>query len=72
VKQRTLKIEIHELERTTQNIKEELITDMESLRRKNQTEILEFKSPYSKMKITVEGHCCRPEQLEDRFLNLED
>jgi hypothetical protein len=33
---------IKELKRTTQNIKEELITDLKNLRRKNQTEILEI------------------------------
>jgi hypothetical protein len=32
---------------TTQNIKEELNKDMENLRRKNQTEIMEIKSPFS-------------------------
>jgi uncharacterized phage infection (PIP) family protein YhgE len=39
----TIKREIHELKRTTKIIKEELITDLENLRRKNQTEILETK-----------------------------
>jgi hypothetical protein len=32
---------MHELKRTTQIIKEELNKDMENLRRRNQTEILE-------------------------------
>jgi hypothetical protein len=41
-----MKREIHELKRTTQSIKE----DLESLRRKNQTEILEIKGPYSQTK----------------------
>jgi hypothetical protein len=41
---------------TKQIIKEELITDLEILRKKNQTEILEIKSPYRQTKNTVEGH----------------
>jgi hypothetical protein len=41
---------------TTQNIKEELNKDMENLRQKNQTEILEIKSPFSQTKNIVEGH----------------
>jgi gas vesicle protein len=41
----TIKREVHEFKRATQNIKEELITDLENLRRKNQTEILEINSP---------------------------
>jgi hypothetical protein len=32
---------------TTQNTKEELNKDMEKLRKKSQTEILEVKSPFS-------------------------
>jgi chromosome segregation ATPase len=68
----TIKTEIHELKRTTQIIKEELITDMENLRRKNQTEILEIKSPYSQTKSTMEGHASRPEQVEDRISELKD
>jgi hypothetical protein len=47
---------------TTQNIKEELNKDMESLRKKNQTEILEIKSPFSQTKNTVEAHSSRLEQ----------
>jgi hypothetical protein len=35
---------------TTQNIKGELNKDMESLRKKNQTEILEIKSSFSQTK----------------------
>jgi hypothetical protein len=45
--------------------------DLENLRRKNQTEILEIKSPY-KTKNTVEGHSRRLEQVEDRISELED
>jgi hypothetical protein len=47
------KREIHELKRNTQIIKEELITDLENLRRMNQTEIQEIKSPCSQIKNTV-------------------
>jgi chromosome segregation ATPase len=39
---------------------------------KNQTEILEIKSPYSQTKNTVEGHSRRLEQVEDRISELED
>jgi hypothetical protein len=44
-----------------QNIKEDLDKDMENLRRKNQTEILEIKSPFSQTKNTLEGHSSRLE-----------
>jgi hypothetical protein len=57
---------------TTQNIKEELNKDMEILRRKNKTEILEIKSPCSQTKNTVEGHSSRLEQVEDRISELKD
>jgi hypothetical protein len=48
-------------------MKEGLNKDMENLRKKNQTEILEIKSTYSQMKNTVEGHSSRLEQVEDRI-----
>jgi hypothetical protein len=35
---------------TTQNMKEYLNNDMENFRKKNQTEILEIKSPFSQKK----------------------
>jgi hypothetical protein len=35
---------------TTHNIKEELKKDMENLRKKNQPEIVEIKSPFSQTK----------------------
>jgi hypothetical protein len=44
------------------NIKEEVIHDMENLRKKNETEI----------QNTVEGHSSRLEQAEDRISELED
>jgi signal transduction histidine kinase len=53
----TVKKEKQELKMTTQIIKE-LNTDLENLRRKNQTEILEVKSPYSQKK----KHSGRPLQ----------
>jgi hypothetical protein len=68
----TIKREIHELKRTTQIIKEELNKDLENLRRKNQTEILEIKSPYSQTKNTVEGHSSRLEQVKVGISVLKD
>jgi hypothetical protein len=52
-------------------VKEELNKDMENLRKKNQTEILEIKSPFSQTKNTVEGHSSRLEQVKDRISELE-
>jgi SOS-response transcriptional repressor LexA len=57
-----MKREIYELKMTTQNIKEELNKDMENLRKKNQTQILEIKSPSIQTKNTVEGHCVLVQQ----------
>jgi predicted nucleic acid-binding Zn-ribbon protein len=58
---------------TTQNIKEELNKDLENLRKKkNQTEILEMKNPFSQTKNTVEDHSSRLEQVKDRISDLED
>jgi hypothetical protein len=47
----------------TKNIKEELNKDMENLKRKNQTEILEIKSSFSQTKNTVIGHSRELEQV---------
>jgi hypothetical protein len=44
---------------------------MENLRKKNQTEILEIKSPFSQTKSTEEGQSSRLEQVEDRISELE-
>jgi hypothetical protein len=55
VKQRNYKKK-RELKKTTQNIKEELSKDMENLRKKNETKILQIKIPFSQTKNTVEGH----------------
>jgi hypothetical protein len=55
----TIKRKIHELKRTTQIIKEDMNKDMENLRRNNQTEILEIKSPYSQTENTGEGQSSR-------------
>jgi succinylglutamate desuccinylase len=53
----TIKRQIYEIKKTTQNIKEELNKDMENLRKKNQTEILETKGPFSltkpQWKVTI-------------------
>jgi hypothetical protein len=74
VKQRRLpkKKEIYELKKMTQNMKEELNKVMENLRKKNQTETLEIKSPFSQKKNIVEGHSSRIEQVEDRLSELKD
>jgi hypothetical protein len=45
---------------------------MESLRKKDQTEILEIKRPLTQIKNTVESHSSRLEQVEDRISGLED
>jgi hypothetical protein len=50
---------------TTQNLKKELNKDIENLRKKNQTEILEVKSLLSQTKNTVKGHSSRVKQVED-------
>jgi chromosome segregation ATPase len=55
-----------------QNIKEELNKDMENLRKKTQTEILELKGPSSQTKNTVKGHSSRVEQVEDRISEFKD
>jgi hypothetical protein len=52
---------------TTQNIKEELNKQVENLRKKNQTEILKIKRPFSQIKNTVEDNSRRLEQVEDRI-----
>jgi hypothetical protein len=57
---------------TTENIKEELNKDMENLRKKNQTAILEIRCPVSPTKNTEEGHSSRLVQMEDRILELKD
>jgi hypothetical protein len=51
-------------------MKEELNKDMENLRKKNQTEILETKSPFGQTKNTVEGNSSRLEQVENRISKL--
>jgi hypothetical protein len=51
----------------TQGYEEELNKDTENLRKKNQTEILEIKCPFSQTKNTVEGHSSRLEQVEHRI-----
>jgi chromosome segregation ATPase len=67
-----LKKEMYELKIKKQNIKEELNKDMENLREKNQTEILEIKSTFNQMTNTVKGHSSRLKQVEDRISDFED
>jgi hypothetical protein len=68
----TIKRAIYEIMNTTQNIKQELNKDWEKIRKKNQTEILEIKSPFSQTKNTGEDHCNRLDQVEDRISELKD
>jgi chromosome segregation ATPase len=53
---------MNELRTQIDNIKEEVIHDMENLRKKNDTEI----------QTTMEGHSRRLEQAEDRISECED
>jgi chromosome segregation ATPase len=66
-----IKKEIYEIKKTTQDIEEELNKDMKNLKKKNQTEILEIKSPFSQTRNTVEGHFSRLEQVEDKISELK-
>jgi chromosome segregation ATPase len=59
---KTINREINELGLKIDNIKEEVIHDMENLRKKNKTEI----------QNKIEGHSSRLEQAEDRISELED
>jgi hypothetical protein len=45
---------------------------MENLRKKNQTEILEIKSPFNQTGNTVEVHSSRAEPVEDRISELKN
>jgi hypothetical protein len=45
---------------------------METLKKRNQTEILEITSHFSQTKNTRKGYSSRLEQVEDRILELED
>jgi chromosome segregation ATPase len=67
-----MKREINEIKKIVQNIKEEFNKDTESLKQKNQTEILEIKSSLSQIKNIVESHSSRLEQVEDRIPGLKD
>jgi chromosome segregation ATPase len=57
----TINREINEIRAKIDTIKEELIHDMENLRKKNETEI----------QNKMEGHSSRLEQTEDRILELK-
>jgi uncharacterized phage infection (PIP) family protein YhgE len=58
----TINREINELRTKIDNIKEEVIHDMENLRKKNETEV----------QNKMEGHSSRIEQTEDRISEFED
>jgi polyhydroxyalkanoate synthesis regulator phasin len=58
----TINREINELKTKIDDIKEEVTHDMENLRKKNETET----------ENTMEGHCSRLEQGEDRISELKD
>jgi chromosome segregation ATPase len=58
----TISREISELKMKIDCIKEEVIHDMENLRKQNETDI----------ENTMEGHSSRLEQVEDRISELED
>jgi hypothetical protein len=66
-----IKRETCELKMTTQNMKEQLNKDMENLRKKNQTEFREIKSPFGQTKNTVEGHSSRLEQWKTENLRAQ-
>jgi hypothetical protein len=69
----TLEREIYELKRTAQIIKEELNKDVGNLRRKNQREILEIKSPYSQTNKQKNGSPLQQvDQVEGRLSELQD
>jgi hypothetical protein len=56
----------YELKMTTQNIKEDLNKDMENLRKKNQTEILGRKSPFSQTNNTANGRPLQHTRISGR------
>jgi chromosome segregation ATPase len=64
--------EIYEIKTTAQDMKEELNKDMENLRKKNQTKILEIKISLNQIKIIVESHSCRLDRVEDRISEPKD
>jgi hypothetical protein len=69
----TLERKIYELKRTAQIIKEELNKDVGNLRRKNQREILEIKSPYSQTNKQKNGSPLQQvDQVEGRLSELQD
>jgi predicted nuclease with TOPRIM domain len=45
---------------------------MENLEKKNQTDIMEIKHPFSQTKNTMECHSSKLEQVEDRISELKD
>jgi hypothetical protein len=63
---------MHEIMKTTQDMKEELYKYVENLRKKNQTETIEIKVCLNQIKNT--GKICfnRLKQVEDRISGLGD
>jgi chromosome segregation ATPase len=55
----------------SQDIKVEYSKDMQSLRKKNQAEILEIKSPLNKIKNTVESLSSKREKVEGRISGVK-
>jgi hypothetical protein len=53
-------------------MKEEFNNDTESIRKKNQTKILEIESSLSQVKNIVESHSSILEKVEDRITGLKD
>jgi chromosome segregation ATPase len=64
--------EINEIKKTPQDMKDEFKKYIESLRKNNQTEILENKSSFNKIKNTLEIHSHRLTQMEGRISGLKD
>jgi type VI protein secretion system component VasA len=61
VRQRKLQKKKYEIKKIAQIMKKEFNKDMENLRKKNQTEILEIKISLNQTKNTVESHSSRLE-----------
>jgi hypothetical protein len=62
----------YKIKKITQDMKREFNKDTKNLTTKNQTEILEIKSPFTQIKNVEEGQSSRLEQGEDRISGLKD
>jgi carbonic anhydrase len=67
-----IKEEIYEIKKTAEDVKQKINKDVENLRKKNQTEILEIKSSLNEIKNTMEIQSVRLEEVEDRKSGFED